>query len=72
MSLDNKLQRVEIAGELLANANITKTKKAVKVLGDETLSLLCCLVRESNESKKELEILKLELSQMKKELNFIG
>jgi len=65
MSLENKLQRVEISGELLKNASITKTKKAAQKLGDETLLLLGALVVEFNECKKELGTVKAELKQLK-------
>ncbi len=71
MSLEDKLQRVEIAGEILASASITKTKRAAKALGDETLSLFGALVCEINEHKKELTMLKLEISQVKQELQFV-
>ena len=58
MPLSEKLQRVEIAGEILKNASITKTKKAAQKLGDETLSLLSAVVSEVNECKKEITLLK--------------
>jgi len=71
MSLENKLQRVEIAGELLASASLTKTKRAAKNLGDETLSLLSSFVDEFNEYKSELDFLKTEILKIKAELQTI-
>jgi hypothetical protein len=56
-NLEKQMQRVQIAGELLENASLTKTKKAAKNLGDETLKLLSGVVGEIN--KLTIEVNKL-------------
>ena len=58
INLEQQLQRIQIAAELLERASITKTKKAAKSLGDETLILLGGLVVKINQLEKEIGELK--------------
>jgi len=56
--LNNQLTRVSIAGQLLANAPMMKTKQAAQSVGDETLKLLGQLVETINQQSIEIEQLK--------------
>ncbi len=58
VNLENQMQRVQIASELLEKAPIHKTKKAAKILGDETLLLLSGVIGEIEQLK--VEIIKLK------------
>jgi hypothetical protein len=58
MDLKQQLQRIQIAAELLERASITKTKKAAKSLGDETLILLSGIAVEIDRLNREISELK--------------
>lgn len=53
--LDKQLLRVDIAGEQLQKAGMTKTKKAAEILGVETKILLSSMVGEIKQLKAELK-----------------
>jgi len=60
--LNSQLNRVQIAGQLLAKAPMIKTKQAAQSVGDETLKLFEQLVEIVNQQTEEINELKERLA----------
>lgn len=61
-TLKEQLIKVEIAGDLLEQAPMMKTKQAAQMLGKQTLNLLTQLVEKVNEQEQEIADLKERLA----------